>query len=126
MKPIVDSIDELYTRREPTGEPIVDEVVGYLRRTRIITATDLALLMEVKKRHLYGAMHLLVGMPLGDIITRWRLLQARELLHSEPYASQQGRIDRLTAVAHRCGWRSYRVMLAVASRCKFDVEAASH
>ena len=122
MKPIFMSVEELYERKEATGEPIVDEMVSYLKRTRIITARDLAMLMDVNKRQLYGAMSILVGLPLGDIITRWRLLQARELLHTEPYSSMPVRTDRLKAVAHRCGWRSHRVMLAVAHRYDFDLE----
>jgi AraC-like DNA-binding protein len=124
MKPIFTSIEELYARKEPTGEMILDEVISYLRRTRIITALDLALLMDVNKRQLYGAISILVGLTLGEFITRWRLLQARELLHAEPYSSTPVRADRLNAVAHRCGWRSGRVLLAVARRYSFDPEAA--
>ena len=124
MKPIISSVEALYSSQEPTGEMILDEVVSYLRKSRVITASDLALLMEVNKRQLYGAMSLLVGLTLGDFITRWRLLQARELLHTEPYSSMNVRADRLNAVAHRCGWRSSRVMVAVARRLSFDIEAA--
>ena len=124
MKPIVTSVEELYARKEPTGEMILDEVVSYLHRTRIITAMDLALLMDVNKRQLYGAISLLVGLTLGEFITRWRLLQARELLHAEPFSSMTVRADRLNAVARRCGWRSGRVLLAVARRYRFDPEAA--
>ena len=125
MKPIIESVEALYTRKEPTGEMILDEVISYLRRTRIITALDLALLMDVNKRQLYGAISILVGLTLGEFITRWRLLQARELLLAEPYSSMTVRADRLNAVAHRCGWRSGRVLLAVARRYRFDLEAAS-
>ena len=125
MKPIIESVEALYTRKEPTGEMILDEVVSYLRRTRIITALDLALLMDVNKRQLYGAISILVGLTLGEFITRWRLLQARELLLAEPYSLMTVRADWLNAVAHRCGWRSGRVLLAVARRYRFDLESAS-
>ena len=132
MKPIVTSIEELYGRREPTGERILDEVVNCLRKTQIIAAADLAILMDMKKPHLYGAMHILTGLPLGDFINRWRLLQARELLQqgAEGEAKQgfgqsatgTNRVKRLDKVARRCGWRSYRVLLRVAKRYGFELE----
>ena len=132
MKPIVTSIEELYGRREPTGDRILDEVVNCLRKTQIIAAADLAILMDVKKPHLYGAMHILTGLPLGDFINRWRLLQARELLQqgAESEAKQgfgqsatgTNRVKRLDKAARRCGWRSYRVLLRVAKRYGFEFE----
>ena len=132
MKPIVTSIEELYGRREPTGDRILDEVVNCLRKTQIIAAADLAILMDVKKPHLYGAMHILTGLPLGDFINRWRLLQARELLRqgAEGEAKQgfgqcatgTNRVKRLDKAARRCGWRSYRVLLRVAKRYGFKLE----
>ena len=132
MKPIVTSIEELYGRREPTGDRILDEVVNCLRKTQIIAAADLAILMDVKKSYLYGTMHILTGLPLGDFINRWRLLQARELLQqgAESEAKQgfgqsatgTNRVKRLDKVARRCGWRSYRVLLRVAKRYGFELE----
>ena len=132
MKPIVTSIEELYGRREPTGDRILDEVVNCLRKTQIIAAADLAILMDVKKSYLYGTMHILTGLPLGDFINRWRLLQARELLQqgAESEAKQgfgqsatgTNRVKRLDKVARRCGWRSYRVLLRVAKRYGFKFE----
>ena len=132
MKPIVTSIEELYGRREPTGDRILDEVVNCLRKTQIIAAADLAILMDVKKSYLYGTIHILTGLPLGDFINRWRLLQARELLQqgAESEAKQgfgqsatgTNRVKRLDKVARRCGWRSYRVLLRVAKRYGFKLE----
>ena len=142
MKPIVTSIEELYGRREPTGDRILDEVVNCLRKTQIIAAADLAILMDVKKSYLYGTMHILTGLPLGDFINRWRLLQARELLRQEvtveaidgfgqnatktdrcrQCATGTNRVKRLDKVARRCGWRSYRVLLRVAKRYGFKLE----
>lgn len=132
MKPIVTSIEELYGRREPTGDRILDEVVNCLRKTQIIAAADLAILMDVKKSYLYGTMHILTGLPLGDFINRWRLLQARELLRqgAEGEAKQgfgqsatgTNRVKRLEKTARRCGWRSYRVLLRVAKRYGFELE----
>ena len=132
MKPIVTSIEELYGRREPTGDRILDEVVNCLCKTQIIAAADLAILMDVKKSYLYGTMHILTGLPLGDFINRWRLLQARELLQqgAESEAKQgfgqsatgTNRVKRLDKAARRCGWRSYRVLLRVAKRYGFKLE----
>ena len=108
---------------EPTGDAILDEVVNCLRKTRIIAAADLAILMNVKKSYLYGAMHILTGMPLGDFINRWRLLQARELLRLGAEGDENNRVKRLESTARRCGWRSYRVLLRVAKRYGFNLES---
>ena len=153
MKPIVTSVESLYGSEGPTGDRIVDEVVSCLRKTRIIAAADLAILMDVKKAYLYGAMHILTGMALGDFINRWRLFQARELLrqgatgeamdgfghnaketkHGGPCAKETkhgglhttgtSRVKRLDRTARQCGWRSYRVMLRVARRYGFELES---
>ena len=98
----------------------------------IVTSIDLAILIDVKKPHLYGAMHILTGLPLGDFINRWRLLQARELLRqgaegeAKPSFGQSAtgtnRVKRLDKAARRCGWRSYRVLLRVAKRYGFKLE----
>jgi AraC-like DNA-binding protein len=142
MKPTIESVESLYNRKEPTGDRILDEVVNCLRKTRIIAAADLAILMDVKKSYLYGAMHILTGMALGDFINRWRLIQARELLRQEVTveaidgfepnatktdrcrhcATETDRVKRLEKTARRCGWRSYRVLLRVAKRYGFELE----
>ena len=123
MKKVIKNVEELYVRSEPTGDAILDEVVNCLRKTRIIAAADLAILMNVKKSYLYGAMHILTGMPLGDFINRWRLLQARELLRLGAEGEETNRVKRLESTARRCGWRSYRVLLRVAKRYGFDLES---
>jgi AraC-like DNA-binding protein len=96
--------------------------VNCLRQTRIIAAADLAILMDVKKSYLYGAMHILTGMSLGDFINRWRLIQARELLRQRAEGEETDRVKRLEKTARRCGWRSYRVLLRVAKRYGFELE----
>ncbi len=132
MQITIESVESLYNRKEPTGDRILDEVVNCLRKTQIIAAADLAILMDVKKSYLYGTMHILTGLPLGDFINRWRLLQARELLRqgaegeAKPGFGQSAtgtnRVKRLDKVARRCGWRSYRVLLRVAKRYGFELE----
>ena len=132
MQITIESVESLYNRKEPTGDRILDEVVNCLRKTQIIAAADLAILMDVKKSYLYGTMHILTGLPLGDFINRWRLLQARELLRqgaedeAKPGFGQSAtgtnRVKRLEKAARRCGWRSYRVLLRVAKRYGFKLE----
>ena len=132
MQITIESVESLYNRKEPTGDRILDEVVNCLRKTQIIAAADLAILMDVKKSYLYGTMHILTGLPLGDFINRWRLLQARELLRqgaegeAKPGFGQSAtgtnRVKRLDKAARRCGWRSYRVLLRVAKRYGFELE----
>ena len=64
MKHIVESVEELYNRKEPTGEAIVDAVVEILRKFRLIYPEDVALLLDVKVRDLRGAWLILTGMKL--------------------------------------------------------------
>ena len=123
MKPKVTSVETLYEIREATGDTILDEVVTCLRQTRIIAAADLAILMDVKKSYLYGAMQLLTGMALGEFICRWRLLQARELLRQWAVGEKADRVKLLDKTARCCGWRSYRVLLRVAKRYGFELES---
>ena len=123
MKPTIKTVEVLYNSKEQTGDRILDEVVNSLRKTRIIAAADLAILMDVRKSYLYCAMHILTGMALGDFINRWRLIQARELLRQGAEGEETDRVKRLEKAARRCGWRSYRVLLRVAKRYGFELEA---
>ena len=148
MKPIIKTIEELYGRREATGEVILDEMANCLRKTRIIAVADLAALMDVNAHQLNMAVHLLTGMTTRDVINRWRLLQAQDLLRqgttgdardgsgqnatgtegvkqldrAAKQATKDDRIRLLNAVARRCGWRSYRVLLKVAHRYGVKLE----
>lgn len=140
MKPIVTSVEELYERKDGTGEVLLDEMAECLRKTRIIAVADLAALMDVDAHQLNQAVRLLTGMTTRDVINRWRLLQAQDLLRqgatgtessgqseagtesakrldrAAKLASKEERIRLLNAAARRCGWRSYRVLLKVAHR----------
>ena len=148
MKPIVTSVEELYERKDGTGEVLLDEMAECLRKTRIIAVADLAALMDVNAHQLNMAVHLLTGMTTRDVINRWRLLQAEDLLRqgatgeakdgfgqnatgterpkrldgAAKQASKDDRIRLLNAVARRCGWRSYRVLLKVAHRYGVKLE----
>ena len=117
MRPVITSVEELYGRTDGTGEVILDEMAECLRKSRIIAVADLAVLMDVDAHQLNQAVRLLTGMTTRDIINRWRLLQAQELLRQGATSeAKDDRIRRLNAVARRCGWRSYRVLLKVAHR----------
>ena len=97
-----------------TGEVILDAVVDAIRYGSMIHADDVARVLEVSPRELRGAFHLLTGMRLQDALTRWRWLQAREMILSSNYS--------LKEVAERCGWRSVRVMNDVF--CRYDTVSA--
>ena len=80
MKHIVESVEEMYHARQPTGEVIVDEVLDILRHYKLIYPEDVALLMDVKVRDLRSAWFMLTGTRLVDVITYWRVLQAQDWL----------------------------------------------
>ena len=139
MKPIIKTIEELYDKKDGTGEVLLDEMAECLRKTRIIAVADLATLMDVDAHQLNQAVRLLTGMTTRDVINRWRLLQAQELLRQGAMGTEHGgqnatgterakqatkdvRIRRLNAAARRCGWRSYRVLLKVAHRYGVKLE----
>ena len=132
MKPIVTSVEELYERKDGTGEVLLDEMAECLRKTRIIAVADLAALMDVDAHQLNQAVRLLTGMTTRDVINRWRLLQARDMLRkkgaeegsdgSMPNKAAIDRVKRLDSVARACGWRNYRVLLKVARRYRFLLE----
>ena len=81
MKHIVESVEEMYHARQPTGEVIVDDVINILRHYKLIYPEDVALLMDVKVRDLRAAWFMLTGTRLVDVITHWRVLQAQDWLH---------------------------------------------
>ena len=116
MKHIVESVDEIYQRLEPWGEPILDAVVEALRKTRILFTTDMAVFLDADQRDLSGAVHLLTGLSLGEIIEGWRLRQAREMLEAEGFDFSKAEfmkqlpVETLRKVARRCGWSDERTM----------------
>ena len=122
MKHVVESVEEMYHAREPTGEVIVDEVLNILRRYKLIYPEDVALLMDVKVRDLRSAWFMLTGTRLIDVITQWRLMQAQDWLRKGVRASsskssgKKDPIKLLKEAARRCGWRSEKVMSHVFKR----------
>ena len=122
MKHIVESVEEMYDAREPTGEVIVDEVINILRHYKLIYPEDVALLMDVKVRELRSAWYMLTGTRLVDVITHWRLLQAQDWLRKRlgetdtESPTKKELVKLLKETARRCGWRSEVVMSHVFKR----------
>jgi len=88
MKPIISSVEELYSRKDGTGEVVLDEMASILRKTRIIAVSDMATLMNVSAHQLNMAVGMITGMTVRSIINGWRLLQARDML-------RQGRMAQM-------------------------------
>ena len=103
MKHIVESVEEMYYRREPTGEVIVDEVMDAVRKTKTQRASDIALLLDVEHRLLNDAFKMLTGMNLSTMIIEWRMLQAKELLDRKDLSVQE--------VANRCGFKQQKNLI---------------
>ena len=103
MKHIVESVEEMYYRREPTGEVIVDEVVDAVRKTKTQRASDIALLLDVEHRLLNDAFKMLTGMNLSTMIFEWRMLQAKELLDRKDLSVKE--------VANRCGFKQQKNLI---------------
>ena len=122
MKHIVESVEEMYDAREPTGEVIVDEVLNILRHYKLIYPEDVALLMDVKVRDLRSAWYMLTGTRLIDVITHWRVMQAQDWLRkrigelSVESSEKKEPVKLLKETARRCGWRSEKVMSHVFKR----------
>ena len=122
MKHIVESVEEMYHARQPTGEVIVDEVINILRHYKLIYPEDVALLMEVKVRDLRSAWYMLTGTRLVDVITHWRVLQAQDWLRERigetdtENLTKKELVKLLKETARRCGWKSEVVMSHVFKR----------
>lgn len=148
------NVEELYkNRKTPTGELIMDAFIEALNNTRTIQASDIALFLGVNDRSLREAVNLLTGMQIKDIVQHWRLLQAKDLWEEQKagfssvkeFVAEKSKdapegfllakevkdsyknevsLQRFEEVAKRCGWRSYKSLLRVASRfgVSFEIE----
>ena len=145
MKHIVESVEEMFHAREPTGEVIIDEVVDAVRKTRTQRSSDIALLLDVDQRELWHSVHMLTGLRLNDIILHWRVLQAKEkwdanlalfqeykeIIKVKKQEAPEGfvmskkmkdahrydlSIASLDEIAKRYGWDSYRSLQRTAKR----------
>ena len=103
MKHIVESVEEMYHAREPTGEVIIDAVVDAVRKTRTQRSSDIALLLDVEHRMLNDAFKMLTGMNLSTMIIEWRMMQAKDLLDDKSLS--------VLEVAHRCGFKRQKNLI---------------
>ena len=155
MKHSVESVEEMYHAREPTGDVIVDEVVNAIRCTNTHRSEDIALLLDVDQRELWHSIHMLTGMRLNDIILHFRVLQAKEKWDANEALFQDykarikvkkqeapegfvmskkmkdaHRYDLSTAsldeIAKRYGWDSYRSLQRTARRFGITFETLGY
>ncbi len=149
MKHIVESVEEMYHAREPTGEVIIDEVVNAIRCTVTHRSEDIALLLDVDQRELWNSVHMLTGMRLNDIILHWRVLQAKEKWDANHAIFQEYKeiikkqeapegfemtkkmkdayrynvsTASLDEIAKRYGWKSFRSLQQIAKRFRITFE----
>ena len=153
MKHIVESVEEMYHAREPTGEVIIDEVVNAIRCTNTHRSEDIALLLDVDQRELWNSVHMLTGMRLNDIILHWRVLQAKEKWDAQEALFQDHKeiikkqevpkgfvmtekmkdayryevsTKCLDEIAKRYGWDSYRSLQRIAKRFGITFETLGY
>ena len=131
----------------------MDALIFALNNTRTIQANEIALFLDVNDRSLREAVNLLTGMQIKDIVQHWRLLQAKDLWEEQKagfnsvkeFVAEKSKdapegfllakqvkdsyknevsLQRFEEVAKRCGWRSYKSLLRVASRfgVSFEIE----
>lgn len=86
---------------QPTGSPILDAVEYCLSHTSYVTAKDVADYICAPVKVLTGAVRLLTGQYLCDLIEDYRLLQISHMLHEtelsiDLVASQCGYSERTT------------------------------
>ena len=123
MKARFNDIEALIETGGVTGEWLLDEVLGALVRNRdVLRPEELARAMDVDVDDLRGAVRLLTGRGLRELITEWRMLEARQML-------QRGTLQP-AEVARRCGWRSLQTMKATFRRMGYPsgwiIDAARH
>ena len=99
MKTVI-SVEELYLN-SCTGEvetPILKDVVPYLVRSPGINGKTLSKILDVKRSALSGAIQLLTGDTLNDLLKKWKLLHAMYLLSNTTLSYKD--------VANLCGYKT--------------------
>ena len=99
MKPII-SIETLYfqAQKDEVDTPIMKDVTPYLVRSPGINGKTLAKLLDVKRSALSGAIQLLTGETLNDVLKKWKLLHAMYLLGKTTLSYKD--------VANLCGYKT--------------------
>lgn len=93
-----------------TGQIPLDAVLSVLLKSTTHSAIVVAKSLNVNTAHLRGAIALLTGTSLSDMILAWRLLQAKHLL----LTTEQS----VASVARQCGYRN-SISLILASEKAF-------
>jgi len=94
----VTTIDALWANpTTPTGVVIIDAVVEILNKSNTHSVEDVAAFFDVSSRHLSGALQLMLGLSLGQLIKEWRIRQVLALLDQRPDLS-------INEIAQRCGY----------------------
>lgn len=93
----ITTVEELYkTNGARTGNVFVDGVVEFLQNEPSHSASACAEYLGVDHHLLAGVVKLFLGLPLKEIIVRWRLFQAMDLLDTHQFS--------LDEVAAKCGY----------------------
>ena len=101
MKPIT-NVETLYLQSHGEGveTPILKDVTEYMRQHPSINGKNMAKALNVKRSALSGAIQLLTGENLNDLMKKWRLLHAMYLLRNTSLSYKE--------VATQCGFFSLR------------------
>ena len=99
MTPII-TVEQLYSqaRTNSVDIPILKDTVQYLVRSPGISGKTLAKLLDVKRSALSGAIQMLTGETLNDLLKKWKLLHAMYLLGKTTLSYKD--------VANLCGYKS--------------------
>lgn len=93
---------------QPTGSPILDAIEFCLHHNNFVTVKDVADFVCAPVKVLTGAVHLLTGQYLCDLIEDYRLLQASQLLCETELS--------LDKIASRCGYCEHTTLERIFSR----------
>ena len=99
MTPII-TIEQLYLQSQTNSLdiPILKDVTPYLVRSPGINGKTLSKILDVKRSALSGAIQLLTGDTLNDLLKKWKLLHAMYLLSNTTLSYKD--------VANLCGYKT--------------------
>ena len=103
MTPVI-TPEQLYAQAQTNSveTPILKDVTRYLVRSPGINGKTLAKVLDVKRSALSGAIQLLSGDTLNDLLKKWKLLHAMYLLRNTTLSYDD--------VANLCGFSGNRTL----------------
>ena len=103
MTPVI-TPEQLYAQAQTNSveTPILKDVTRYLVRSPGINGKTLAKVLDVKRNALSGAIQLLTGDTLNDLLKKWKLLHAMYLLRNTTLSYDD--------VANLCGFSGNRTL----------------